>query len=356
VIPPPAAIPWTWRLAERSRLPAPLLAAILALAWLGLSLAVLNALGCMRGLEVAGRPLWRHPFVWFEPFYAPLIGYVAILPSLALDFAAVQARRLGSLLGLGRDAVASLETEIGSIPPRRLRWAGLLALLLMCVLDLAYFGALAPGDKPEPWTHWVAFLLAQDMVLIWLSVRGWLVLVHVARAFSHLGERSLRVDFFDAGPAAAFTAVGLRLALLALVGFGLFVPLIPPIRAAHSQVVSALYVIGSLSPVVVAAFLMVIPVRGVRRAVAREKDAEIGRLAGEIARERDALHAPDEERKTRAATRLPGLLAWEARVRAVREWPFDAPALLRFALYVLIPLGSWTASALVERVLGLALD
>jgi hypothetical protein len=54
--------------------------------------------------------------------------------------------------------------------------------------------------------------------------------------------------------------------------------------------------------------------------------------------------------------RLPGLLAYEARVERVREWPFDLPVLLRFGLYVLILLGSWVAGALVERALGLALD
>jgi hypothetical protein len=40
----------------------------------------------------------------------------------------------------------------------------------------------------------------------------------------------------------------------------------------------------------------------------------------------------------------------------VREWPFDAPTLARFLLYVAIPLGSWIGGAPVERLLGAALD
>jgi hypothetical protein len=40
----------------------------------------------------------------------------------------------------------------------------------------------------------------------------------------------------------------------------------------------------------------------------------------------------------------------------VREWPFDAPTLARFLLYVAIPLGSWIGGALAERLLGAALD
>ena len=57
-----------------------------------------------------------------------------------------------------------------------------------------------------------------------------------------------------------------------------------------------------------------------------------------------------------ASTRLPGLLAFEKRIESVREWPFDAPTLTRFFLYVAIPLGSWVGGALVERLLGAVLD
>lgn len=34
----------------------------------------------------------------------------------------------------------------------------------------------------------------------------------------------------------------------------------------------------------------------------------------------------------------------------VREWPFDTSTVLRFARYLLIPLGSWFGGAMVERV------
>ena len=57
-----------------------------------------------------------------------------------------------------------------------------------------------------------------------------------------------------------------------------------------------------------------------------------------------------------AGAKIPGLLAFENRIESVREWPFDAPTLTRFFLYVAIPLGSWVGGALVERLLGAALD
>ena len=57
-----------------------------------------------------------------------------------------------------------------------------------------------------------------------------------------------------------------------------------------------------------------------------------------------------------AGAKLPGLLAYKNEIESVREWPFDAPTLTRFFLYVAIPLGSWVGGALVERLLGAALD
>jgi len=40
----------------------------------------------------------------------------------------------------------------------------------------------------------------------------------------------------------------------------------------------------------------------------------------------------------------------------VREWPFDASTLVRFGLYLLIPLGSWAGGAFVERVIDALLE
>ena len=53
---------------------------------------------------------------------------------------------------------------------------------------------------------------------------------------------------------------------------------------------------------------------------------------------------------------LADLVAWESRIDAVREWPVDAPVLLRFAIYAAIPLGSWLGGALVEHMLGAVLE
>ena len=57
-----------------------------------------------------------------------------------------------------------------------------------------------------------------------------------------------------------------------------------------------------------------------------------------------------------AATRLPALLAVEARVVSIGELAFDTNTVLRFALYLTLGIGSWVGGALIERLLGAALD
>jgi hypothetical protein len=44
-------------------------------------------------------------------------------------------------------------------------------------------------------------------------------------------------------------------------------------------------------------------------------------------------------------------LAWRSFVVSVREWPLDAGALARLALYLAIGLASWVGAAMVEHAL-----
>ena len=72
------------------------------------------------------------------------------------------------------------------------------------------------------------------------------------------------------------------------------------------------------------------------------KRAELDRCTEEVRALRDG--------RPGAGRSLADLLAWRAYVASVPEWPFDAPTRLRFALYLVIPLGSWLGGALVEKL------
>ncbi len=50
-----------------------------------------------------------------------------------------------------------------------------------------------------------------------------------------------------------------------------------------------------------------------------------------------------------ATRELADVLTLRSHLEAVREWPFDTSVLVRLAIYLVIPLGSWAGAALVER-------
>ena len=50
------------------------------------------------------------------------------------------------------------------------------------------------------------------------------------------------------------------------------------------------------------------------------------------------------------------LVTYKTQVESTREWSFDSSTLLRFGLYLLIPVASMIGGALVERVVDMVLD
>jgi hypothetical protein len=101
----------------------------------------------------------------------------------------------------------------------------------------------------------------------------------------------------------------------------------------------------------VGALTLVLPVRGAHRAIQAAKDAELRSVRAAIARARDAALGGGAE-AAEHATRLGGLLALEARIADVDEWPFSVGTFVRFVLFLALPLGSWTGGALVEWVIS----
>ena len=98
--------------------------------------------------------------------------------------------------------------------------------------------------------------------------------------------------------------------------------------------------------VVSATLAFLYPLRGASGRVRAAKQQELARVREEIRGDRERMTTD-----TAAAGRLPSLLAYEARIERVSEWPFDNPTLAHFGL-LLPPLLSWLGGALVERAIG----
>jgi hypothetical protein len=88
-------------------------------------------------------------------------------------------------------------------------------------------------------------------------------------------------------------------------------------------------------------WIFVRPMERVHRRIRAAKHAELEAVRREIQTAR--VQAPHE---ATAASKLQGLLAYEARIEHVREWPFDQPTAIRVTAYLLIPAIPWFGQAI----------
>jgi hypothetical protein len=200
----------------------------------------------------------------------------------------------------------------------------------------------------RPWSHdfvWGLWLNALLFPLLGWAGTGsydrW-------RLFARLEERVGRIDLLDLGALAPFARPGLRDASVWLVGSSLasFIFVNVDFHWSTGLVILATVGVGTLA--------FVLPTLGIHRRIRGAKRAELATVRETIRRVRPALF--HEAEGGRDVARLPALLAYEARIEGVREWPFDTPTLARFGLLVLLATGSWLGGAVVERVLGVVLD
>jgi hypothetical protein len=169
-----------------------------------------------------------------------------------------------------------------------------------------------------------------------------------ARVLSEMGRR-VRVRLIDPSDLSPFARAGLRGAIYWFLGSS-----IASLLAIDADVPWLVAIVIAVT-VGLGIWSLRLPSRGVHESLRHAKRAELERVRSEIERTRDALLRPDDADCERTA-RLPALLAYEARVSSVREWPFDSVTLARFLVVLLVPLGSWLGGALVERLVDFVLD
>jgi hypothetical protein len=284
---------------------------------------------------------------WFELVFALLMGFA---PTALVYSMRGSARDLEDLLPALRCPEAVLDRlrdEIASLNRRGL-WLG----------ALVGFGfGLGVVLHPSGWAEGMPG--AGDPVVTWIVVRNTLIFTLYgrtvftdfsgARTFSRIGAEWVRIDLLDPGRTTPFARRGLRSVLLFVVPFSLASLLLLAPWASYLTLVSMGIVVAVALPA------LLLPVLGVHRRIRETKGEELERLRLAIGGDRQALEGSRIAAEAETA-RLADLLAYRSYVESVSEWPFDAPALLRFALYLAIPLGSWLGGALVERLLGTALD
>ena len=315
-----------------------LLALLLAIAWAFGGLAIIRA---------GDLGLWEYRQARVAILVALLAGY---LPTAHRYVVLGAKKNLEDLLPLvdspsrGSDAARQ---RFGLLDARAARVAGFLGILIAPITALLIDRDLTLYFQPGYW--------APEQGFAWIAGAwvGWSFGVFVyatlgyARRFSDLAGQLERIDLLDLQTLAPFARQGLRSALLWLVLLSLVS--LNAVDLIWFFTLAAIALVGGTAA-------LILPVRGNSRATS---PGQTGRARtgsrGDPGGSRAACRIPDQRTHGRASG-SPISSPTASFLESVREWPFDAPTMLRFALYLAIPLGSWLGGAFVERLLGAALD
>ena len=326
------------------------LASPIAPLWTGVSLAVLLTAASQlfrffwEPAELRFAPMassWLLDTVlWLDFLNATLLAYIlvamvylrrarlgdlrALRPSLRLDDAAFQ---------------QGLATAL-SVPPLRLALWGALGACVFGSIPLVdpdfWGGALAPSvDEPLVWA-----LVGRSAVTGWMSGHALVSEYRVTRSLHRLGRDALHVDLLNLDAVSPLARASQRGAFVWVLG---------------ASLVSLFWLgpaAGSANTVIVPVMLLLVilsfygSVSGAHRSIVAQKQQTLAALE-----ERIRAGAPGLLTGEGREAGLGDAIAFHGFVARLREWPFDTPLLLRWALIAALGLGSWLGGALVEQLL-----
>lgn len=260
-----------------------------------------------------------------------------------------EARSLARLgVPLQHDRLKALEDG----PPRAARRRALAFGLVGGALGIVFYTLVYRPDghpvAPLGMTVANAWFLVMTVTLFAEIFRSLSFLRTDTVAFVRDLDHRVAIDLFDIAKLDGFGRIALRGALPWLVT-GTIVLLL--LLGQQSSELFVPLVVGLISS---ATIVFAWPMWRVHRLIDRAKKIELARLRPAIAEAMRVFEADGIE-DDRATTRLAALLALEARIEHVREWPLDLPTVMRFAAYLALPLGSWLGGAFVERILNLVM-
>ncbi len=333
------------RLAEATRLPAPVVWIAVTLGVLVLCTAWHNLTGAWRGLAVGGEPFWRTSWR-LEIVFAAILGYLFACGSWIVRSVRRDLDALAPVLAIEPSELASEQARIGRFAPASLLVASAGGAATGITVHAIVNAILPPGHSALEDLSW---RFARDVATWILAIRLITVVAGSSLRVSRLSERAARIDLLDLRGLAPLARIGLRNAF----AFALAGTMTAAMAGDELTLPVTLVTVAIVATV--GAFTLLLPVRGAHRAIQAAKGTELRAVREAIMRTRAPALAggPGSEA---AATRLGGLLALEARIAGVGEWPFDVGTALRFVAFLSLPLASWIASALVEWGVSHALD
>lgn len=327
--------------------------------WVGLAIALLY-LACVALYFTAvteligsssGVPLsWTEPGWWSVVVNAVMIGFAPTILVYSLRTAEQDVRALAPALGASEVELHERIREVTRLNPRVLRAWGLAAMAATITVTFFDPGFWSTRERPPLTDPSMVWFVTQQGLLGWLLSRAIVADVTTAHAFSRLADQLRNVDLLDLRPLAAFGRRGVRSVLYWMATLALFSLFWLAPNAGRLNIVPFVLLLT-----LAGSNLTVLVLRAQHR-IHQEKIQQLERLWAAIRTDQGALLTGDAAVSGAAAARLPALFAAEARVASVREWPFDTSSVIRFAVYLTFGIGSWVGGAVVERLLGAAID
>jgi hypothetical protein len=205
----------------------------------------------------------------------------------------------------------------------------------------------ADGRFPG-WTDPTAIWLAGRNFLNWWAVGFAMTLeLMLGHRFSRLGDRLREPDLADLGPLAPFGRRAQR-----NVSWWMLLAAFLSLHYAGRGWAGALLPLALAVLVAFASAAFVLPQLGARRRIRAAKAVEAARAVDALRAARAGAFGAEGPSPP---GRLADALAWQAHVASLREWPIEAPTLLRLGFFVALGLGSWVGAALVQELLARAL-
>lgn len=233
---------------------------------------------------------------------------------------------------------------VADIGARRLFLVGLIGVLLTVLTP--YLTAFESPWDPATWSPEVVWhRILGPFIGWWLA---WFVLAvwYTSAQTSRIAARIGAIDLFDLSPLFPFTRQGLLTALLA-VGGGTIVSLFLLDPGQGPAVAIAIAICLPLS-----VLGLLLPVRGAHHRIRDVKKAELEWTRDRIRQSRSLLDAaPTQGAPGVVLGQMADLIAYLQLVDDAQEWPFQGSTFAQMVLYVLIPAGSWFASALIKVLL-----
>jgi hypothetical protein len=202
--------------------------------------------------------------------------------------------------------------------------------------------------EPWYWRNWsydVYWHRATALLSTWWMGCLFYAIVAESTRLSSLSDAIQSLDLLELSPYRPFTRLGQINALL-VIGI-LSVTSLLLVESRYGPMLVG----GWISCVIFAWIVLTLPLRGIRKKIRIAKAQELDWC-------RQALRIARDELKSGVVVQQPiaEIIAYRTMIENIRNLPFENPTLVHFALYVMIPLGSWLGGAFVERGLDFFLS